>query len=112
MWEQRSVETMYRLRDSESCRRWFLATAFIRSQGPHYLFQFAVKQRVIFLPAAKVSGHAARDFRLLAALVIGAEQVAVQVELNQHEGFLALLVNDLRLLLERTVDLAVHPPNW
>ena len=41
------------------------------------------------LPADEVGGHAACDFRLLAALVIGAEQEAVQVKRNQREDFLA-----------------------
>ena len=65
---------------------------------------------MVFLPADEVGGDAAGDFRLLAALVIRAEQEAVQVERNQREHFLAPLFHDLRLFLERAVDFAVHPP--
>jgi len=61
---------MYWLRDSEFCCRWFLATAFIRAQGANRLFQFAVKQRVVLLPADEVGGDAAGDLRFLAALVV------------------------------------------
>ena len=37
-------------------------------------------------------------------------QEAVQVERDQREHLLAPLFHDLRLLLERAVDFAVHPP--
>ena len=36
--------------------RWVLATAFTHSQGAGHLFRFAVKQRVVFLPAMRVWG--------------------------------------------------------
>ena len=74
------VEPMNGLRDSEFCWRWFLATVFTLSQRADHLFQFPIKERVVFLPADKVGGHAARDFRLLAALAIGAEEETVRVE--------------------------------
>ena len=94
----------------ESCWRRLLATAFFRSQRADDLLQFPVKQRVVFLPADEVGGDAAGDFRLLAALVVRAEQEAVQVERNQREHFLAPLFHDLHLLLECPVDFAIHPP--
>jgi hypothetical protein len=68
------------LRDSEFGRRWLLAAAFTRSQGANDLFQFPVKQRVVFLPADEVGGHAAGDFRLLAALVVRTEEETVRIE--------------------------------
>ena len=58
------------------------------------LFQFPIKQRRVFLPADEVVGDAARDLRLLAALVIGDEQETVEVERNQGEHFLAAPVYD------------------
>jgi hypothetical protein len=67
MWERRSVETMYRPRDSESCRRWFLAATFTRSQGADQLFQFPIEEPMVFAPADEVGGDPAGDFRLLAA---------------------------------------------
>jgi hypothetical protein len=57
-------------------------SAFTRSQGADDLFQFPVKQRVVFLPADEVGGDAAGDFRLLAAPVARAEQDAVQFLTN------------------------------
>ena len=74
------METVGRLRDSAFCWRWLLAPAFFRSQGADYLLQFAVKQRVVLLPADEIGGDAAGDLRLLAALVIRAEQEAVRAE--------------------------------
>ena len=83
----------------------------------------------VLLPADEVGGYAALDLRLLAALVIRAEQEAVQIERNQREDFPptlsasigeragvrcrfqipAAFLHDLRLFLERAVDFAVNP---
>ena len=39
----------------QSCWRWFLAGALARSQGANHLFQFAIKQRLVFLQARKLA---------------------------------------------------------
>lgn len=65
---------------------------------------------MVFLPADEVGGDAARDFRLLAALVIRAEQEAVQVERNQREHLLAPLFRNMRLFLEGAGDFGLSLP--
>jgi len=57
----------------------FLVTALVSPQRADDLFQFAIKQRVVFLPADEVSGHAACDLRLFPALIVRTEEKAVQV---------------------------------
>jgi hypothetical protein len=79
------------------------ATLALRPIPPNacgvYVFEFPVKQRVVFLPAEEIGGGPAGHFRLLAALVIRAQQEPGQVERNQGERLLAALLSGIELSL-------------
>ena len=89
-------------------RRRCFAASLVGAESTDQPLELGFEDGVVGLPAPEIRGEAGADLAGLAALP--SEEVAIQVERDQRQHFLAPLFHELRLLLERTVDLTIDPP--